>query len=233
MFETLFAKTFSVLGLQLIITFLSTVAVLKFFRQMYEDKTPGISADYNENGELDLHIDWSFIKPYFWWLLVLDILLFIILLIWGQNNISIGLPIFSLWSIVTGIEVAFALISVDENLGIRILGITASITVICAIVAIYSGIDFSFLSGFLFIALLILLVANMLRLFVSMGRWKERIIAFFGVIIFTGYLLFDFNRLENLKESGINTWSVATNLSIDIYLDIINLFLELLDLLSN
>lgn len=233
MFETLFAKTFSILGLQLIITFLSTVAVLKIIRRMYENKAPGISADYNQTGDLDLHIDWSFIQPYFWGLLILDIVLFILLLFWGQTNISVGLPIFSLWSIITGIEVALSLISVDENLGVRVLGITASMTVICAMVAIYSGIDFSFLGVFLFIALLILLAANILRLFIDMGRWQERIIAFFGVVIFTGYLLFDFNHLERLNESGRNTWPAAISLSIDIYLDIINLFMQLLDLLSD
>ena len=58
--------------------------------------------------------------------------------------------------------------------------------------------------------------------------------AFFGVVIFTGYLLFDFNRLAQLKaQETSNTWPVAMNLAISIYLDIINLFLDLLDLLSN
>jgi len=57
--------------------------------------------------------------------------------------------------------------------------------------------------------------------------------AFFGVIIFTGYLLYDFNRLAKLEEQvGANTWTVAMEMSINIYLDIINLFLYLLDLLS-
>ena len=58
--------------------------------------------------------------------------------------------------------------------------------------------------------------------------------AFFGVVVFTGYLLYDFNRLEKLNENvGANTWPVAMDLSINIYLDIINLFLDLLDLLSS
>ncbi len=233
MFETLFTKTFSILGLQLFVTFLAAVTVLNFIRGLYEKKSPGISAATNQDGEIDLHIDWSFIKPYFWALIILNIILFIALLFWGQHDIFIGLPIFTLWSVVTGVEVALALIAVDENLGTRVLGITASITVICAMVGIYSGIDFSFLGGFLFIALLLLVVANIIRLFIKMCRWKERIIAFFGVIIFTGYLLFDFNRLEKLQEAGMNTWPAAMHLSIDIYLDIINLFLQLLDLLSD
>ena len=129
---------------------------------------------------------------------------------------------------------ALALISVDENLGGKVLSITMTITVGCALLGIYSGIDFGFMGGFLFIALLLLLLGNLVRLFISIPRANQRIIAFIGVLIFTGYLLYDFNRLAKLVEQGeSNSWAVAMRLSIDIYLDIINLFLLLLDLLSD
>ena len=39
------------------------------------------------------------------------------------------------------------------------------------------------------------------------------------------------NALEDTPDA--NTWSVAMDLAIDIYLDIINLFLQLLDLMSD
>jgi len=58
--------------------------------------------------------------------------------------------------------------------------------------------------------------------------------AFVGCIIFTGYLLFDFNHLaEAVKYKGYNTWPVAMDFTINIYLDVINLFIKLLDLLSH
>ena len=48
------------------------------------------------------------------------------------------------------------------------------------------------------------------------------------------YLLHDFHRLSLLSENtAANTWSAAMRISISIYLDIINLFLQLLDLLGN
>jgi FtsH-binding integral membrane protein len=72
-----------------------------------------------------------------------------------------------------------------------------------------------------------------LRLFVAIPRAKQRIMAFFGVIIFTGYLLHDFNRLAKLEgRAEANTWSMAMDISINIYLDLINIFLQLLDLMS-
>lgn len=47
-----------------------------------------------------------------------------------------------------------------------------------------------------------------------------------GAIIFTLYLLYDFNQLE--KKAGDESWSTAVN----IYLDIINLFFDLLEILA-
>ena len=46
----------------------------------------------------------------------------------------------------------------------------------------------------------------------------------------TLYLLFDFNRLTVLNEgSGTNNWKDAMGISIEIYLDIINLVLGILE----
>lgn len=54
--------------------------------------------------------------------------------------------------------------------------------------------------------------------------------AYVGAIIFTLYLLYDFNQLE--KKAGDESWSTAINISVNIYLDIINLFLDLLEILA-
>lgn len=232
MFETLFAKTFFILGIQLAITFMSSVFVLNHFKKMYLNGASGITAKQNKKGETDLDIDWNIVKPYFWAVLILDIVVFIALLIF-QANLEIAMILFSIWSIITGIEVALVLLATDENLGSRVLGITASVTFIVAIIGIYSGIDFAFLESILFFALLILIVLNTIRLFIKMERAKERVISFFGVAIFTLYLLFDFNRMETLEKLGRNEWSTAMHMAINIYLDIINLFFELLDAMSN
>ena len=233
MFESLYAKTFIILGVQLFITWAVTVIVIQQVRRLYYAGTVGVTASTNEEGILDLDLDWELIKPYFYGLLALDIVVFLLLLFKGQQNLILGIPLFSIWSILTGIELALVLISVDENLGAIILALTATITIGCALVGIFSGIDFGFMGVFLFVSLILLIAANLIRLFIAIPGAKQRIIAFFGVLVFTGYLLYDFNRLAKMNESiDANTWNNAMNLSISIYLDIINLFLNLLDLLS-
>ena len=234
MFTSLFTKTLSILTLQLAITWATTIIAINWFKKIYLQGKFKISATENEAGELDLELNFHTIKPYFWGLLIIDIIVFLLLLFFGINNLTIGLILFSIWSIITGLELALTLLMVDENLGGKVLAITASITAGAAVIGMYSGIRFGFLGPILFGSLTLLIAANIVRLFISIPRVSQRVMAFFGVFVFIGYLLFDFNQLaEAGKEELANTWSAALWFAIEIYLDIVNLFLQLLDLLSD
>ncbi|MBP19376.1 MAG: hypothetical protein CMQ21_10865 [Gammaproteobacteria bacterium] len=57
----------------------------------------------------------------------------------------------------------------------------------------------------------------------------RRVIAFAGTVLFVCCLLFDFHRLAQMQESGVNDWETALQISISLYLDIINLLLEILE----
>lgn len=233
MLETLYGKTFLILGSQLGITWLSTIILLSMLRNFYYSKAAWVSGGIDERGNLDLDLDWETIKPYFWALLVADFAVFLVLLFYGQSNLLLGIPLFTFWSILTGFELALCLISVDENLGAKVLALTALITCAAGLIGALSGIDFSFLRTGLLGSLLLLIVYGLVRIFFSIPRWIQRLWAFFGTVVFTGYLLYDFHRLSLLSEhAASNTWATAIRVSISIYLDIINLFLQLLDLLS-
>ena len=89
----------------------------------------------------------------------------------------------------------------------------------------YSGIDFSFLGRFLFFALLGLILVSIVRLFVSIKGFHRKVIAAVGILIFIGYLLYDFNNLDKAKNiAKLNNRNTALDFSVSIYLDIINLF---------
>ena len=53
-----------------------------------------------------------------------------------------------------------------------------------------------------------------------------------GIVLFTLYLIYDFNRLEKAMARGDESWGTAVDLAVNIYLDIINLFLLILEALS-
>ena len=78
-----------------------------------------------------------------------------------------------------------------------------------------------------------LIVFEFIRIFKGFSRSAIRIKAIFGAFIFSVFLLVDFNLLRKKSDFGINDWDTAFNLAFQIYLDIINLLLEILDAMSN
>jgi len=90
--------------------------------------------------------------------------------------------------------------------------------------------DFGFLGGILFVCVMLLAVMGLANLIFFRSKLFSLIQAYIGAVVFTLYLLYDFNRLE--KHAGDDSWSSAIEISVDIYLDIIILFLDLLEILA-
>ena len=188
-----------------------------------------------EKRKKDLEIEMEYKKP------PLRKLLFNLCVIWfialcatsiisvTDHSILIKMIMLSIASMLFGPILGAAMIGMDENDGLRILKLTVVITFFTAIIGIYSGIDFSSLGYILIIPLFILVIWNLLNIFMNFTSASKRIMGFFGSIIFIGYLLFDFYRLEQASANGINDWNTAFNIGFSIYLDVINLLLELLE----
>jgi FtsH-binding integral membrane protein len=86
--------------------------------------------------------------------------------------------------------------------------------------------DFSFLGKFLFVGLILLIIASLANLFFQVPVAALTISAI-AVLIFSGFILFDVSRIVT---GGETNYVMAT---LAIYLDIYNLFLNLLQLLMS
>ncbi len=238
-FPTLISKTFVILALALAVSFIGAKAVILFFRKQYDAGASYITnknsslLDVEKSKEVDLVINWTGKGWVFWVIILGNIGLFLALLVF-QFIFPLNILLFLLFSLSTGVLVGISLIAVDENLGSKVLALTSLATIIAGTIGMFSNIDFSLLGIPLLIALLILVGISFLRIFISIRGPLRKLIALGGVIIFVLYLLYDFGRLSKLsKIESMNNWNIALDLSINIYLDIINLFLQLLDLLSS
>lgn len=100
------------------------------------------------------------------------------------------------------------------------------------IIVFLSPIDFSFLGLFLFIALGTLIVLSLLNAYVFKQKISRVTLSWFGVILFTLYLIYDFNALEKSYLQGDQSWRTAVHIAVNLYIDIINLFLDILEILS-
>ncbi|MBO8164076.1 MAG: Bax inhibitor-1/YccA family protein [Brevibacillus sp.] len=105
--------------------------------------------------------------------------------------------------------------------------LTAGIFVGLAAYAYLSKRDFSFLGGILFVGLIGLILLQVLNLFIPLGTPVQMLIAAGGVLLFSGFILYD---ISNYKY-GIADEDIPLAV-ISLYLDFINLFLSLLRLLG-
>ena len=88
-------------------------------------------------------------------------------------------------------------------------------------------IDLSGLRGFLIIGLLGLIVVGILGLFIPWNNTAEMVYSGIGVLIFSGYTMYDFQKIKQFPEDA------AIDAALALYLDIFNLFIMLLRLLSS
>lgn len=84
--------------------------------------------------------------------------------------------------------------------------------------------DFSFMGKFLFIGLIMLIVASIANMFFAMPALSLTISAI-AVMLFSAYILYD---VSNIVNGGETNYVIAT---LQIYLDVYNLFVNLLNLL--
>ena len=103
-------------------------------------------------------------------------------------------------------------------------GMTAAIFFALATVATVTKRDFSFMGKFLFIGVILLIVASLANLFFQVPALALTISAV-AVMIFSLYLLYD---LSNIIRGGETNYVMAT---LNLFLDLFNIFVSLLNLL--
>ncbi|CAH0345811.1 Bax inhibitor-1/YccA family protein [Bacillus sp. CECT 9360] len=84
--------------------------------------------------------------------------------------------------------------------------------------------DLTFLGGMLMAALLALIVISIFNIFSPLGSTAMLVYSFIGILVFSGYVLYDFNRM---KQYGVSAEEVPL-MALNLYLDFINLFVNIL-----
>ena len=87
--------------------------------------------------------------------------------------------------------------------------------------------DFSFMGGFLMVAVVCLLVAGIVMFFVH-AAWLSMVYSVVGVLIFAGFVLYDTSQIMLRLQPGDEMTG-----AISLYLDFLNLFMFILRLLTN
>ena len=101
------------------------------------------------------------------------------------------------------------------------------ITVVFTIIG-YKAKDLSFMGSILLISLLGLVFYEILRIFFTIPS-----LALLGVIIFCAYIAYDINSFKRHVQNGYIDEDSILNYVMDIYLDVLNLFVDLLEVFGD
>merc|ERR1719271_1329377 len=109
---------------------------------------------------------------------------------------------------------------------LQALVLTAAVFISLTSYVLVTKKDFSFLGGALFAGLIILIVWSLLNAFFDFGLGGRMVFSLAGALVFVGYILYDTSLL--MHHLGPDDYIIA---AVTLYLDIINLFLYLLEIL--
>ncbi|KAI9334213.1 inhibitor of apoptosis-promoting Bax1-domain-containing protein [Zopfochytrium polystomum] len=145
-----------------------------------------------------------------------------------RRSYPLNMILLGIFTLVEAYTVGFVCSTYESEVVLQAAFLTFVIVIGLTLFTLQSKWDFSGMGPFLMSALLVLIGASLLRLFFPYSRAVDTGIAVIGALIFCGYIVYDtFMIFEKLSpEEYIDA-------SIQLYLDIINLFLQLLRILGN
>lgn len=137
--------------------------------------------------------------------------------------------LFFAFAFLTGISLSpillYASLVAGPAIITKALAATALSFVAAAVLGHTTSMDLSKLRGFLFIGLIGLIIVGILGIFFPWNNDFELVFSGFGVLLFTGYTMYDFQKIKNYPENRY------VDAALRIYLDIFNLFIFILRLL--
>lgn len=162
------------------------------------------------------------------WVSLIGGFVVLIALRFARNSSPINMVLFVLFSALEGVVLGDVLEVYIAQGASLIVFQAAAATAVAGIAAGAVGYlthrDLSRLGGFLFIGLVVVVVASLVGLFIQSGvLWTA--ISAVSALLFTGFLVFDINRVA---RAGNVSEGDAIVMAISVYLDVYNLFLDLL-----
>ena len=119
-----------------------------------------------------------------------------------------------------------------QNLVILAMSLTVLSVFLTAAIVWFSSIDFGFLGVISSVGIGILAIIRLKKSLTQKDDIYSLPLTVIGILHFLLLLIYDFNRLEEAMGRGDESWETAIQISLSLYLDIINLFLLILELLA-
>ncbi|NMA44558.1 MAG: Bax inhibitor-1/YccA family protein [Candidatus Diapherotrites archaeon] len=159
-------------------------------------------------------------------------LVFVISLLFNKLPTPLLGFLFILYSFFTGITFSAIFLVFELGSIIFIFGLTAFLFALLAIIGFTTKTDLTKLGVILFVALVGIIISSIINIFLQ-NSVLDMIISAIAIIVFLGLVAFDIQKLKKMCESDYNEESknkIAIRGALSLYLDFINLFINLLQL---
>ncbi len=151
---------------------------------------------------------------------------------WLRKKKMVGYAFVYVFTFISGITlyptISYYLSQTGANIVLTAFGISAGTFIVFGFIGAKTKKDLSFLGSFLLVAVLALIVGSIIAMFSPMTSTGVLIFSMIGAVVFSLYILYDFNQM---KQHGISEEAVPL-LALNLYLDFINLFLYVLRILG-
>ncbi|XP_062024289.1 protein LIFEGUARD 4-like [Rosa rugosa] len=156
---------------------------------------------------------------------VMALAVLVALRVYGKKH-PVNYLLIGLFTVLMGLIVGVGCAYTEEKVLLEAWGLTIVIFMSLTVYTFWAarrGYDFSFLGPFLFAALIVLLGFSLIQILHPLGKTSHMIFGIVGCIIFCGYIVHDTDEL--IKRHQYDEYLLA---AIQLYLDAINLFLNLI-----
>lgn len=139
--------------------------------------------------------------------------------------------LYLLYTALTGLTfgILFATYRIDSI--IFVFGITAVILLIFGLIGYFTKIDLTKLGVFLFAGIIAIIIAYVLSLFIHSATFNLAIVIL-SIVIFLGYIAYDIQMIKRNLYVANDNQSLAIFGAFQLYLDFINVFIDLLRLIG-
>jgi hypothetical protein len=150
------------------------------------------------------------------------------LLFWKRHSHPWNLVLLSTFTIFEAFTLGILVAFFDNTIVLQALLITLGVFLGLTLFTFQSDYDFSGLGPWLFGALVALLMTGVVGIFIPFGRTMDIVYASGGCLIFSGYIVYDTYMIN--KRLSPDEYILG---AIGLYLDFINLFINILRLLND
>jgi FtsH-binding integral membrane protein len=168
----------------------------------------------------------------FWILVILEFVLVIVLSARVMKmNPTTAKICFILYSFVSGLTFSSIFVVYELTSIMMIFLVSAIIFGIMAFVGYTTKVDLSRVGFYLLMALLGVILVSIINIFLGNGT-LEIIICIICLLLFIGITAYDVQKIRALESTGLPEDNLAIYGALELYLDFINIFLQILELFA-